>query len=145
MPGSNLLLFLLRQLCFDRRHWLTASSLAKPGNHELQHKARARPSCKPSDLGWLAGYAGMSTNILTIWYKKILLIIRPPVNAFNEALIGRLVDVLDKAAATGCICMLHIRSDQKVFSPELDDFTAIQRLVFRVSDFLNTSVAKHSL
>ena len=72
----------------------------------------------------------MSTNILTIQYKKILLIIRPSVNELNEALIGRLDDVLDKAAANGSICMLHIRSDQKAFSPELDDFTTIQRLVF---------------
>ena len=45
---------------------------------------------------------------------------RPPVNALNEALIERLDDVLDKVAANGSVCVLHIRSDQKAFSAGAD-------------------------
>jgi enoyl-CoA hydratase len=45
---------------------------------------------------------------------------RPPVNALNEAMIGRLDDVINKVAANESICVLHIRSDQKVFSAGAD-------------------------
>ena len=68
---------------------------------------------------------------------------RPPVNALNEALIDRLDAVLDQAVANESVCVLHIRSDQKPFFAELDDFTIVQRLVFRVSDLLNKSAEKN--
>src|SRR3974390_1436812 len=45
---------------------------------------------------------------------------RPPVNALNDTLIGQLDKAVDSAAADEAISVLHIRSDQKVFSAGAD-------------------------
>ena len=45
---------------------------------------------------------------------------RPPVNALNDGMIARLDEAIDKAATDETICVLHIRSDQKVFSAGAD-------------------------
>ncbi len=56
---------------------------------------------------------------------------RPPVNALNEALIGRLGDVLDEALGDG-FSVLHLRSDQKVFCAGAD--LALMRSCFAGAD-----------
>jgi enoyl-CoA hydratase len=45
---------------------------------------------------------------------------RPPVNALDDALIARLHEVLDSAIADDGVAVLHIRSDQRVFSAGAD-------------------------
>lgn len=45
---------------------------------------------------------------------------RPPVNALNDKLIERLAEAIDRAEADETISLLHIRSDQKVFSAGAD-------------------------
>jgi enoyl-CoA hydratase/carnithine racemase len=45
---------------------------------------------------------------------------RPPVNALDDALIARLHEVLDSAVADDAITVLHLRSDQRVFSAGAD-------------------------
>jgi enoyl-CoA hydratase len=52
---------------------------------------------------------------------------RPPVNALNETMIGRLGDVLDEAVGDG-FTVLHLRSDQKVFCAGAD--LALMRACF---------------
>lgn len=44
----------------------------------------------------------------------------PPVNAFNDTLIGSLDAVLDRVAADDGIAVLHLRSDQKAFCAGAD-------------------------
>ena len=45
---------------------------------------------------------------------------RPPVNALDEALIAQLQAVLDSAIADEGVAVLHLRSDQRVFSAGAD-------------------------
>ena len=45
---------------------------------------------------------------------------RPPVNALNDALIAALDAVVDRAIADDDIAVLHLRSDQRVFSAGAD-------------------------
>ncbi len=45
---------------------------------------------------------------------------RPPVNAINDALVAELDAVLDRAIADPGVAVLHLRSDQRVFSAGAD-------------------------
>ncbi len=61
---------------------------------------------------------------------------RPPVNAFDDALIARLETVLDRAIADPEVTVLHIRSDQKVFCAGAD--LALMRSCFAAADGSDT-------
>jgi enoyl-CoA hydratase/carnithine racemase len=45
---------------------------------------------------------------------------RPPVNAFDEALLGRLGAIVEEVAADPAVSVLHLRSNQKAFSAGAD-------------------------
>ena len=45
---------------------------------------------------------------------------RPPVNAINDSMIASLDEAIDRAVADETISVLHVRSDQKVFSAGAD-------------------------
>lgn len=64
-------------------------------------------------------------------------IARPPVNAFNDALIAGLNDVLTEIGESGALSVLHFRSGLKVFSAGAD--------LEQISDCLATTAGRDSI
>jgi enoyl-CoA hydratase len=64
----------------------------------------------------------MTTMVRTEQSGRVLVatLSRPPVNALNDRLIAELDAVLDRAIANDDITVLHLRSDQRVFSAGAD-------------------------
>ena len=78
-------------------------------------------------MRWIEGTSGaqgatMATLVRTERIGRVLVatLSRPPVNALDDTLIAQLHAVLDTAIADDGVAVLHIRSDQPVFSAGAD-------------------------